>query len=97
MANENWKKQEAISNIWKPTDEGQEISGLVVEVKEGQYGTQLYLNVNDEEVITPSHKQLQTQLTEIKKGDTVKIVYLGSKPSGKGNDTRMYEVYVRTD
>lgn len=95
MDNNTWTKQEIISNIWKPANEGDELTGNVLEIKDGRYGEQLVLNVGGKEQITPSHKHLQAQFANVKKGDDVKIVYLGEKESGKGNPTQLYECYIK--
>lgn len=86
-----------IKDFWQPQP-GEEVQGEVVEVMEGGYGTQYTIKKADgEEVTTPSHKVLQNRLASLKKGDKIKIEYLGEEPpSVKGNNpTKIYRVFKK--
>ncbi len=91
------KKLEGL-NIWLPDKEGEELKGEVTEVnKEGDYGTQHTIKKDDgDEILTPSHKVLQNRLRNVKKGDTVRLVYTGKEaPKIKGySPTAMYDAYL---
>lgn len=97
MAKEEFVKVEAKGSIWKPTENGEEKVGLVEDIIEGKFGKQYVLLVGDVAVLTPSHKVLQNRMEEVKRGMTVKIVFLGTElPTVKGrNPTAMYDVYIR--
>lgn len=92
-----WKKQES-GDIWLPVKDGEELIGEVTDLMtEGVYGNQLMIKKEDGSLIaTPSHKVLQNRIREVKKGDTIKIVYTGEElPKIKGNNpTKMYDVYI---
>lgn len=92
-----WEKQESLSDIWIPTEEGEELIGEVTDSYEGGYGQQYTIKKEDgSEVRTPSHKVLQNRMAKVEKGNKVKIVYTGEEPpTVKGqNPTRMYDVFV---
>ena len=94
-----WVKQESDFNVWKPTEVKEELSGQVVEIKESdEYGSQYMIvkSGSDEQILTPSHKVLQTRLKKAVVGSIVKIVYEGEEPPAvKGrHPTRIYEVFI---
>lgn len=90
-----WEKQSG-GDLWTPKEEGEELTGEVISVDEGQYGKQWVIKKGDGKVIrTASHKVLQNRMASISIGDTVKIV-AGKEdlPKIKGhNPTRLYEVF----
>ena len=96
MAKENWVKQEGGSPIWLPTEENEELVGVVAGIVEGSYGLQYSIKKDDgEELRTPSHKVLVNRMAKVKEGDRVRLIYLGEQPPAvRGqNPTRLYEVY----
>ena len=84
--------------LWLPETKDEVLIGEVIEVNtEGQYGLQLVLVKEDgEKATTPSHKALQSRLTNFQVGDKLKIVFIGTDlPKIKGqNGTRLYTVYA---
>jgi hypothetical protein len=97
MEKEEFIKVESTGDIWKPTEKGEEKVGLVEDIIEGKFGKQFILLVGDVAIKTPSHKVLQNRLADVKRGQTVKIVFLGTElPTVKGNNpTAMYDVFIR--
>lgn len=96
--NEEWIKQESNIDIWLPGREGDELTGVVKKITEGNYGKQyVVLKKDNSEVTTPSHKVLQNRMQEVKEGNVVKIVYTHSEaPKVRGqNPTMMYDVFIR--
>ncbi len=91
-----WKKVESNSGeFWKPSKEGEAVEGIVKGELNGDYGRQLkILQKDNKEVITPSHAILQNQLSEVKTGDDVRIVFIGTKPTPKG-EAKNYEVFTK--
>ena len=93
----NWEEVKSGTGLWLPETEGEELIGEVTESIEGQYGIQLVLlKADGEKVTTPSHKALQSRLTNFKAGDMLKIVFKGTDlPKIKGqNGTRLYTVFA---
>lgn len=89
-----FKKQEG--GMWTPDKEGQELEGKVIDVLDGNFGKQYVIKKDDGQVIsTPSHAFLQVLMRGILEGDTVKIVYKGTKPATtKGHSpSNVYEVF----
>ena len=88
-------------DIWKPTIEGEEIKGEVVDIDETKYGVHLILEdkKTKERIQTPAHMLLQRKLTPILLGDVVRIVYAGVVvfPTGKkpANDYKVYRARPR--
>ena len=86
------------SDIWLPEKEGDMLEGVVLEITQGNYGTQLVVETADKKIMrTPSHKVLQSALPTITKGDQIRIVFEGEEaPKVKGNSpTKMYKVYKK--
>ena len=85
-------------NIWLPDAVGDMLQGVVVGIDTGDYGTQLIVETEKDVFIkTPSHIVLQTRLTNINKGDQIRILYEGEDaPKIKGhNPTKLYRVYKK--
>lgn len=94
-----WKEQKS-AEFWSPSKIGEEISGAVIQIEEGDYGKIYLISVNEHtQIRTPSHKVLQSRMSKIKVGDVVKILYEGQEaPTIKGhNKTEMYKVFKRQD
>lgn len=89
------------ANFWKPTKEGEALEGEIIDISESTFeGKKTYLirTKNGDEVPTPVHEVLCNRMKSTKKGDTVRIEYLGEEPPKlKGyNPTRMYRVFLIT-
>ena len=93
-----WKKQEGAA-MWLPENKGDELVGEVIAVhNDGDYGLNHTIkNDKGEEVLTNSHKVLQSRMKKAKVGTMVRIVYTGEEPpSVKGySPMKMYEVYFQ--
>lgn len=92
---EQWEKIEG-GKFWNPQEENDELSGEVIEITQGIYGSRWSIKTdNEEEILTPSHKLLQNRMSGIKVGETIRIVYKGTQPPAvRGqNPTKMYEVF----
>lgn len=81
---------------WNPETPGERLVGVVTDMKDGLYGTQWTIKTpSGEELITPSHRVLQTLMSKAVEGTEVEIEYLEEKESttkGKSN-TKMYKVW----
>jgi hypothetical protein len=94
----DWEKVEA--EYWKPTSEGDELVGVLVDVQTnvGQNGSMLYTieQMNGERIQVWGSTVLDTRLKNTTKGDEVKIVYLGlgEKKGGK-QAPKLFDVYHR--
>lgn len=75
-------------NLWKYKEQ-REIMGIISEIGDGQFGTQITLDVGNEDfIVLPSLTALNSRLAEAKTGQKVKIVYVGDTKSQKTG--RMY-------
>lgn len=86
------------SDLWLPENEGELLEGLVIDIVEGMYGTQLIIEDKYKKMIrTPSHKVLQLRLAVIKRGDQIRLVYEGEEAATKkgNNPTKLYRVYKK--
>ena len=93
---EDWEEVIPDLNIWIPEEEGDGIQGEVVEVIEGKYGINLRVKDKDEkEFITPSHKVLQSRLLCVELGDIIRIEFIRSEPTNKGNPIMLYKVWKK--
>lgn len=97
MSQRNFVEVEGELDIWLPKEKEEFIEGEVVEISDGQYGRQITLkNEAGDTNTTPSHKVLQSRLSEIKMGDWIRVVYKGEElPKLKGhNPTKIYKVLI---
>lgn len=90
---EDWEEQ--TSKLWLP-EENDELIGVVIEVLQGPYGNQYRILTKDnEEYLTASHKMLLSKMSNIKKGDVVRIKVGKKKPTNKGNPLQTYRVWKK--
>lgn len=90
-----WEEMSGSSDLWQPKEKGDSIEGVVKEIREGQYGRQIIIvTKNNEEFSTPSHKVLQSRLSNIKVNEVVKVIFEGEElPTIKGRKgTMIYKV-----
>lgn len=95
---ETWKEQESSGEMWLPENKGDELIGQLVNVEQGMYGNQYIIRLPEgNETKTPSHKVLQSRMSRVAIGETIKIVFEGQEPPAvKGqNPTKLYKVYVK--
>ena len=88
-----WQEEKTRDDIWTPTKVGEEVVGIIIKIDDTTYGKQYLIENSNMTIKTPCHKALQNLMTRVEVGDKVKIVYAGSKPSGKGNATQLYQVF----
>lgn len=90
-----WELQEPTSDTWLPEKVGDQLTGLIIDERESQYGGIQYQvkTPQDEAWWTPSHSALQSRLKETGEGDLVKIEYRGEEPTNKGNPVKIYKVW----
>jgi len=84
------------AKIWIPETENESISGKVILIATMKFGVQYVIeDINDKNIkyTTPSHQVLQNLMIDVKQGDIVKIVFLGTL-EGKTNEYRSYEVFI---
>lgn len=80
--------------LWTPVKEGERVSGVVVEILEGRYGsTYIIADSDGNRHQTPAHKVLQRKLETVEISDIIGIEYLGTTPSAEGNPTTLYKVW----
>ena len=89
-----WEELPGTSAIWHPEKKGDAIEGTVIKIEETQYGKQITLEKDNVQFITPSHKVLQSRLSNVKVEDYIKIVFEGQElPTTKGKQgTMIYKV-----
>lgn len=94
--NMTWKKLKADNDVWKPLNINDFLEGVIIDkCKDAAYGTYFVVShKNGEFIKTPFHRVLQNVFdsNELKVGDRIKIVYTGSKNTGKGSPAMIYEV-----
>jgi len=86
------------AEFWMPNTVGDTLKGEVIAIIDGQFGKQYDIRKEDgAKIRTPSHRVLQSKMSEAKTGDNVVIEYSGEElPKVKGNDpTKMYKIFVR--
>ena len=85
-------------NMWQPEQKEDSLIGEITEITDGNYGLQYTIRKADNEIIrTPSHKVLQNRMAGMKKGDKIKIVFIGEEaPKVRGqNPLKMYDVFKK--
>jgi hypothetical protein len=86
------------SGFWTPQKIEDEMIGEVTAIVSGNFGLQLQITDADgNKLLTPSHKALQSRLTNIKVGDYIRIIYKGTElPKVKGQNGLMkYTVFIQ--
>lgn len=84
------------SELWMPKTIGERVSGVVLERGESQFGLFVILgDTNGNRHQTPAHKALIAKLDKAMVGDLVGVEYLGSTPSQYGQDTQLYDVFIK--
>lgn len=88
--------------FWKPQNIGDEVSGKVKSIQEGQYGYYLVLETPGEELIaTPSTTDLKRKIEShveigtIEEGSYIKIVYCEDVDTGKASPMKRFRMYVQ--
>ncbi len=85
------------TDIWFPENKGDQLVGVVKEViTDGEFGTQHVIEKSDGSTLrTPSHKVLQSRLSQANVGDKLEINFVGEEPPAvKGHSpTKMYSVF----
>ena len=91
-----WKKVDNETPIWQPKTKGDSLEGEVLDAFDGRFKRQLTLDVDNREIVTPPHANLQRQIANVVKGQRIKIVFLGEEPTSiKGqNPMKLYEVFI---
>ena len=82
--------------LWKPIKSGDEIIGKLLKVETGKkYNNQVYtLETRDGLANIFSTAVLQDRMKYVEIGSKVKIVFNGNAPNKKGQETKMFEVFV---
>lgn len=85
---------------WKPNTVGEQIEGTILEFKEGQFGEQIILKLEDgDEVQLPAHKDLQNKQDDLYEKDYIRVTLSGFKKANNPdfNDKPLYKVEVAED
>jgi len=89
-----WKK---LSSAWKPEKKDDEISGRILRIEKevGENKSMLY-TLETKEAIKGvwGSTVLDEKMKHFRKGDHVKIIFLGKKEGGKKEDYKDFEVYA---
>lgn len=97
--NIEWELLESSKVFWNPKVVDECLVGEVIEITKGQFGDRFTIKTDEGDVLTPSHKVLQSRMVHAVIGSIVKIVYKGElAPKIRGeNATKLYEVYRKKD
>lgn len=91
----SWEEIKGL-DVWKPEEEGEQVTGEIIDVKDDpNYGKQYTLTTNEgSQVVMPSHKVLQNRLGKCEVGSIVRVTFTGEElPKQKGHSpTRLYKV-----
>ena len=90
----NWKKVGGFAPLWKPAKKGEQISGVIVRVREGNYGYSADIQTEKGVLATPAHTTLERVVAELKKGQVVRITYNGERENKAHVKFRDYTVEV---
>lgn len=92
MANKKWKKRKGTGDFWEP-EEGEELVGELVAIREGNYKRDIYdIQTKDKIITVPSSSVLGGVITAEDQGKELRIKFLGWG-QGKGGKYRKFEVY----
>lgn len=91
----DWEPIGQLAPIWKPKKIGETIEGIVSRVYEGNFGTTADVETKKGRITLPAHKNLIQAITEMEKGDEIKIEYVGKGETKKGMKFEKYDVRRR--
>jgi len=75
----------SVDEYWKPLNAGDEVSGRLSGSAEGNYGKVWLLEVKNRVIGLPSNVVLQNTMLKVSLGEFVRVTYLGTEKSEKGN------------
>lgn len=83
-------------------EEGQSVSGVLKEVKQGRFNKFALINTGEEEVAVPlkgyaDGPKVEDVVATLKPGVKIKIIYVGKRTSKRGRPVSCYEVFTRED
>ena len=84
--------------FWKPEEEGDAVEGVLVKVREAQYGDVYDIELEDGTISTvPTSAVLKNRISSADEGKHIRIVYDGQQQSKiKGrNPTRLFKVFFK--
>ena len=80
-------------NIWTPGKIGEELEGVVREIREGQFGVEAEIEEDDgTKWTTPAHRVMQSAIERLSVGDAVRITYTGTYTTKKGMTATAYKI-----
>lgn len=91
------EKKEIDGDYWKPASPGSKIEGEIVRFKEGEYGEQIILKLEDgSEIELPAHRDIQDQIENLYEKDYIRVTLTGFKKSNNPefNDKPLYDIEV---
>ena len=83
--------------VWKPEKEGDKITGTFISKDEnvGDFNSTIYhLDVDGEPMSVWGSAALNPKMISVKSGNIVEIEFVGTTPSKKGADTKLFKVSV---
>lgn len=94
---EEWEEVQAAGDLLTLEKPGDSVIGKIKEKQEGIYGPRWVIETEGGDLVTPSHKVLQSRLQNVSIGATVKIERLEDLPPAQRgfNPTTMYKVSVK--
>lgn len=85
-------------NTWKPQEENEEVVGIFLRAEDdvGANNSMLYhIEVEEKPIAIWGSAVLDTKMAAVKRGDSIKIIYLGKgEAKGGHNAPKLYDVYI---
>lgn len=97
-ANEEWVEKTG-GNFWQPKEEGDEIQGKLIEIRDGTFGKVYDIEQEDKTILTvPTSTYLQNRITPKDVGKTMRLVFEGLQQSKiKGRQAaRIFRVFTKS-
>lgn len=91
MKQNEWKELTGHSNFWKPTNKGDEVSGVLISKEENIYT----IEREGEKINLPNHTWLMSRLEEADVGDELRVVFTGMEKTNTGREAFAYSVFAR--
>ena len=80
--------------LWKPSEPGESLVGIVISKFESVYGPALSVKTRSGALYqTPAHQSLIKRIEKIQPGDTIRILYEGKVRTSKGFIAASYRVF----
>lgn len=88
------RELEPKEDVWRPSEKGEQISGIVIDMVEEDGKKQLLIEIRPGVTRkTPIHQEILKRIDEVRTGWWIMLEYRGSVETRKGKDLNLYKAW----